>query len=184
MIKEFYETFGVFIGAAWITCGHYRGSCSAPVLEVYTAQAIDVERRSASTAAIKEIRTAEMGGDGCVAGGARVVEVYRPTAGNGGVAGGGGVIEDDRTAELALDFGAASGAGATENYGAGARGAAEEFKGVCVASILEIDSALVVVDFARASMAIVESDRTRAQILKVGLPAVLLLNPIIPPLLR
>ena len=84
----------------------YETGVEAPVFRNWTAS---IDSRCASTAVVKEVHVALDDGEGCVAGGARVekirypevgvdrciagaapvVELYQPTAGDGGVAGGG-----------------------------------------------------------------------------------------------
>jgi len=168
VVKELYETgIEAPILRNWKPSSDSRFASTAVVKEIHVARG-DGESCVAAGAHVVKIRHPEVRGDRCIAGAALVVELYRPTAGDVGVTGGGGVIEDHRAAGQAFDFGAASGAAATENEGAGARGAAEDFDVVSIASTLEINSTLVVVDLATASMAISESDCARAFILKVG----------------
>lgn len=187
VVKEFYETAGEVIVTTRIPRGHCRGSRCASVMEIHISEAVDVDGRGASTAAVKEIRAARgdvdrcmvgaarvekiryrkvgVGGDRCIAGATLLVELYRPIAGDGGFTTAACSFEDKRAAGQDLDFGAGSVAAASKNDLSGAQGAGEDFDGISAASVLESDGAGVVVDLATARMAIVESDCTRAFIL-------------------
>ena len=52
-----------------------RGVSAALVKEIHNAFADEVERRGAGGARIVKIRYPKVGGDGCVAGGATIVEI-------------------------------------------------------------------------------------------------------------